>query len=56
MVKKALFFIIGLSILSAAKGLVLPSLARADDFVLSGYTEAGKRSIAEDCEEKGALV
>ena len=41
---KALFLIIGI--------LVLPSLARADDFVLSGYTEVGKRSTAEDYEEE----
>jgi len=45
MVKKWLFLIIGL--------LILPSLARADDFVLSGYTEIGKRSTAEDYEEEG---
>ncbi|MBU4346063.1 MAG: hypothetical protein KKH29_01885 [Candidatus Omnitrophica bacterium] len=32
--------------------LILPSLARADDFVLSGYTEAGKKSTAEDYEEE----
>ena len=32
--------------------LVLPSLAAADDFVLSGYTEVGKRSTAEDYEEE----
>ena len=31
---------------------MLPSLARADDFVLSGYTEVGKRSTAEDYEEE----
>ncbi len=31
----------------------MPSLAGADDFVLSGYTEAGKRSTAEDYEEEG---
>jgi len=43
--EKALFLIIGL--------LILPSLARADDFVLSGYTEVGKRSTAEDYEEEG---
>ena len=42
--KRALFLIIGL--------LVLPSFARADDFTLSGYTEAGKRSTAEDYEEE----
>ncbi len=44
MVKKALFLIVGI--------LVLPSLARADDFVLSGYTEVGKRSTSEDYEEE----
>lgn len=43
--KKALFLIIGV--------LVLPFSARADDFTLSGYTEAGKRSTAEDYEEEG---
>ena len=32
--------------------LVLPSFARSDDFTLSGYTEAGKRSTAEDYEEE----
>jgi len=42
--EKALFLIIGF--------LVLPSLARADDFVLSGYTEVGKRSTSEDYEEE----
>jgi len=42
--KRALFLIIGF--------LVLPSFARADDFTLSGYTEAGKRSTAEDYEEE----
>lgn len=42
--KRALFLIIGL--------LVLPSFARADDFTLSGYTEVGKRSTAEDYEEE----
>lgn len=56
MVKKWLFLIIGI--------LILPSLARAeepaeaqkakaDDFTLSGYTEVGKRSTAEDYEEEG---
>ena len=44
MVKKWLFLIIGL--------LILPSLARADDFTLSGYTEVGRRSTAEDYEEE----
>ncbi len=39
-----LFLIIGF--------LVLPSFARADDFVLSGYTEVGQRSTAEDYEEE----
>ncbi len=42
-----LFLIIGL--------LALPSLAWADlspDFVLSGYTEIGRRSTAEDYEEE----
>lgn len=43
--KKALFLIIGV--------LVLPSLAHADDFTSSGYSEAGKRSTAEDYEEEG---
>jgi len=43
-VKRAFFLIIGL--------LVLPSVARADDFTLSGYTEVGKRSTAEDYEEE----
>jgi len=43
-VKRWLFLIIGL--------LVLPTLAGADDFVLSGYTEVGKRSTAEDYEEE----
>jgi len=42
--KRAFFLIIGL--------LVLPSLAAADDFVLSGYTEVGKRSTSEDYEEE----
>lgn len=28
--------------------------AKADDFTLSGYTEVGKRSTAEDYEEEGA--
>ncbi len=42
--KRAFFLIIGL--------LVLPSVARADDFTLSGYTEVGKRSTAEDYEEE----
>ncbi len=28
--------------------LLLPSLARADNFALSGYTEVGERSTAED--------
>ncbi len=42
--EKALFVIIGI--------LVLPSLARADDFTLSGYTEIGKRSTSEDYEEE----
>jgi len=42
--KRAFFLIIGL--------LVLPSLAVADDFVLSGYTEVGKRSTSEDYEEE----
>lgn len=32
--------------------LLTPSLARADDFVASGYSEAGKRSTAEDYEEE----
>src|SRR3989338_9473326 len=32
--------------------LVLPSFARSDDFTLSGYTEAGNRSTAEDYEEE----
>ena len=41
---KALFLIIGV--------LVLPSLAAADDFALSGYTEVGKRSTSEDYEEE----
>jgi len=56
MVKRWLFIIVGL--------LVLPSLAlanepaeaqraKADDFTLSGYTEVGKRSTAEDYEEEG---
>jgi len=55
MVKRWLFLIVGI--------LILPSLARAeepaeaqrakaDDFVLSGYTEVGKRSTAEDYEEE----
>ena len=44
MVKRALFLIIGL--------LVLPSLTQADDFTLSGYTEIGRRSTAEDYEEE----
>lgn len=55
MVKKGYFPIIGL--------LVLPSLALADEpveaqraktdaFTLSGYTEAGKKSTAEDYEEE----
>lgn len=58
--EKAFFLIIGI--------LILPSLVRADlsseaedastsakedDFILSGYTEAGKRSTAEDYEEEG---
>src|SRR4030065_936830 len=42
--KRAFFLIIGL--------LVLPSFAHAHDFTLSGYTEAGKRSTAEDYEEE----
>ncbi len=56
MVKKWFFLIIGI--------LILPSLAladepaeaqraKADDFTLSGYTEVGKRSTAEDYEEEG---
>ena len=32
--------------------LTLPSLAIADDFTLSGYTEVGERSTAEDYEEE----
>ena len=44
-VRQALFLIIGI--------LVLPSFVRADDFTLSGYTEVGKRSTAEDYEEEG---
>jgi len=43
-VKGVLFLIMGL--------LLLPSLARADDFVLSGYAEVGERSTAEDYEEE----
>jgi hypothetical protein len=53
-VKKWLFLIIGI--------LVLPSLGRADlspeasakgdDFILSGYTEVGRKSTAEDYEEE----
>lgn len=42
--KWVIFFIIGV--------LILPSLATADDFLLSGYTEVGKRSTAEDYEEE----
>ena len=42
--KWVIFFVIGL--------LTLPSLAIADDFVLSGYTEVGERSTAEDYEEE----
>lgn len=42
--EKALFLIIGI--------LILPSFVRADDFTLSGYTEVGKRSTAEDYEEE----
>jgi len=33
--------------------LILPSLARAEGFSLSGYTELGKSSTAEDYEEEG---
>ena len=39
-----IFVIIGLTLLS--------SLAIADDFVLTGYTEVGKRSTAEDYEDE----
>lgn len=42
--KGVFFLIIGL--------LLLPSLAWADDFVFSGYTEVGKRSTVEDYEEE----
>ncbi|MBT9131254.1 MAG: hypothetical protein DDT41_01558 [candidate division WS2 bacterium] len=42
--EKALFLIIGI--------LVLPSLAQADDFTVSGYSEVGRRSTAEDYEEE----
>jgi hypothetical protein len=42
--KRMFFLIIGL--------LVLPSFAWAGDFALSGYTEIGKRSTAEDYEEE----
>jgi hypothetical protein len=42
--RKQLFVIIGF--------LILSSLAQADDFVLSGYTEVGKRSTAEDYEAR----
>ena len=64
MVKRWFFFIIGFLVLSAAEGLILPSLVRAEeesaeaqrakagDFTLSGYTEIGKRSTAEDYEEE----
>ena len=64
--KRLLFVIIGLLILPSlaradlsteAKGESLPdrqagTLAKADDFTLSGYTEVGKRSTAEDYEEE----
>ncbi len=42
--KGAVFVIIGI--------LLFCSLAEAEDFVLSGYTEVGKRSTAEDYEEE----
>jgi len=42
--KRALFLIIGI--------LILPSFAQADDFTLSGYTEIGRKSTAEDYEEE----
>ncbi len=32
--------------------LVLPSLAQADDFTVSGYSEVGRRPTAEDYEEE----
>jgi hypothetical protein len=32
--------------------LIMPSLALADDFITSGYTEIGKRSTAEDYREE----
>jgi len=69
-VRQALFLIIGILILSAVEGVILPSFAQADlfpelssealakeeaeedDFTLSGYTEVGKRSTAEDYEEE----
>lgn len=34
------------------EALILPSVAIADDFVLTGYTEVGKRSTAEDYGEE----
>lgn len=42
--RKLIFFVIGL--------LILPSLSWADDFTLSGYTEVGRKSQAEDYEEE----
>jgi hypothetical protein len=43
-VKRAFILVIGL--------LLLPSLSSAEDFILSGYTEAGKRSTADDYEDE----
>jgi len=43
--------IIGVLVLPACAGR--PALARADDFVFSGYSEVGRRSTAEDYEEEG---
>ncbi|MDP2924071.1 MAG: hypothetical protein Q8O30_10195 [Candidatus Omnitrophota bacterium] len=66
--KKWLFLIVGILILSSfppQSGEISPlaearaeepaeaQRAKAGDFTLSGYTEVGKRSTAEDYEEEG---
>ena len=43
--QEALIIVIGL--------LLLPTSVRSGDFTLSGYTEAGKRSTADDYQEEG---
>ena len=58
--EKALFLIIGILVLlslpradSFAEAEGESTSAKVDDFILSGYTEVGKRSTAEDYEEEG---